>query len=336
MEVPKPKAGTIRVRAWRNSKDPESHALTSPAPGPRPPLEDIEPLLVAFIEECAELGIYMSLKELSMKMADLIHDKPVGDAYATFAAKSRGETKPDGTLSYEPQDFEPGTKWARNFLARHAHRLHSTLPTALDSTREKWQTVDNFAWWYLCLERFLVKYSFASINAEYAGDSAESTLKRVFTPEHPRLVWDPERLSWLMMWDEVGLSLDMADQNDSHNSGLIIAPAGKRAQTAAPKSSTKGTLIAPLDGNGVPLPPILIVPSTDTSSIFARSDIQTGINYFTTEPAKRFPGMPKVPFMICPPRRRAAAANHIAPRPPPAGANHLALPRQKHCPPLFR
>jgi len=97
-----------------------------------------------------------------------------------------------------------------------------------------------------------------------------------------------------MMWDEVGLTLDMAGENDRHNSGFVVAPAGYRAQMNAPKSSSRFTLIAPIDDMGAPFPPIAIVQSDDNSSIFAPSHVQLGTNYFSTDPLKRFPGMPKV------------------------------------------
>ena len=59
----------------------------------------------------------------------------------------------------------------------------AVLPVALDSTRERWQTVDNFAFWYLCLERFFVKHGFAS-------------RARVKTPHPLNLNRNPSRLSW--------------------------------------------------------------------------------------------------------------------------------------------
>ena len=97
-----------------------------------------------------------------------------------------------------------------------------------------------------------------------------------------------------MMWDEVGLTTDMSDENDGHSSNVVIAPVGHRPQIDAPKTNFKMTFIAPLDGDGAALPPIGIVQSDDTSSIFSRSDIQLGVNYFHSEVQKRYPGMPKV------------------------------------------
>ena len=83
----------------------------------------------------------------------------------------------------------------------------------------------------------------------------------MYPPDRPRLVWNEGRQSWLMMWNEVGLSMDMSDENDRHNSGFVVSPAGHRAQVNAPKSSSRVTLIAPLDGAGAPLPPIAIIQS---------------------------------------------------------------------------
>ena len=54
--------------------------------------------MLAFVEEAAEAGIFMNLKELEQKMADLMHDTPVGDAFANFAAKSRGVKDEDGNF----------------------------------------------------------------------------------------------------------------------------------------------------------------------------------------------------------------------------------------------
>ena len=94
---------------------------------------------------------------------------------------------------YKESDFEPSRTWTRNFLSRHAGALSRTLPTALDTTREKWQTVDNFAWWYLCLERFLVKYSFCTVAAEYANETQAEVAKKVYPLERPHLVWNRGR-----------------------------------------------------------------------------------------------------------------------------------------------
>ena len=54
------------------------------------------------------------------------------------------------------------------------------------------------------------------------------------------------------------------------------------------------TLIAPPDGNGVPLPCIAIVQSDAKDTFIASSRILIGINYFKTDPEGRYPGMPKV------------------------------------------
>ena len=113
------------------------------------------------------------------------------------------------TPQVNESDFEPGPGWSRNFLARHADVIALTLPTALDTAREKWQTVDNFAWWYLCLERFLVKYSFCKVTPEYLDETREEVAKKVYPSDRPRLVWKEGRQSWLLMWDEVGLTLDI-------------------------------------------------------------------------------------------------------------------------------
>ena len=130
--------------------------------------------------------------------------------------------------------------------------------------------------------------------AEYANETQAEVAKKVYPPERPRLVLNPARQGWLMMWDEVGLSLDCSEENDKRNSGFVIAPVGKRAQINAPKSSSRVTLITPLDGLGAPLPCLAIVQSDAKDSIFASSHIQTGINYFTTDPKQRYPGLPKV------------------------------------------
>jgi len=70
-----------------------------------------------------------------------------------------------GKYVLRDEDYLPGSTWAKNFLKRHADRLARVLPTALDTTREKWQTVDNFAWWYYCVEHCLVKHNFASVTS---------------------------------------------------------------------------------------------------------------------------------------------------------------------------
>jgi hypothetical protein len=62
----------------------------------------------------------------------------------------------------------------------------------------------------------------------------------------------------------------------------------------APKSSSRITLIAPVDDVGGALPPFVITQSDDKSSIFAPSHVQLGTNYFSTDKEQRFPGMPKV------------------------------------------
>ena len=151
MDVEKPKKATVSNRVRRNILDPERHRLEGAARGPNPALADLEDLMLAFVEEAAEVGIFMNLKEVAQKMADLMHDTPVGDAFADFAAMSRGVKDEDGNFVLKAEDYEPGATWAKNFLKRHAERIARVLPTALDTTREKWQTVDNFAWWYHCL-----------------------------------------------------------------------------------------------------------------------------------------------------------------------------------------
>jgi len=69
---------------------PERHSLEGAARGPKPALADLEDLMLAFVEEAAEVGIFMNLKEVTQKMADLMHDTPVGDGFTDFATMPRG------------------------------------------------------------------------------------------------------------------------------------------------------------------------------------------------------------------------------------------------------
>jgi hypothetical protein len=166
VDIISPKSATVRSRVLRFENDPVAHDLKVSNPGPTTLLEAPELVLVRLIEEMAEGGLYMNGEQLCARMAAIIADTPVGDSFAELAAKSRGEKDAAGELIFKPQDFLPGLRWKKNFLARHADRLSSTLPVALDKTRELWQTVDNFAFWYLCLERFFVKYGFATVAPE--------------------------------------------------------------------------------------------------------------------------------------------------------------------------
>ena len=79
-----------------------------------------------------------------------------------------------------------------------ATRLAQTLPTSLDTTRGKSHTEENFAWWYLCLERFFTKYGFITIEPKFLGQTVAGTLTRVHGPEHPHLRFDPTTLPPLL------------------------------------------------------------------------------------------------------------------------------------------
>ena len=287
-------ATTVKTRVFRHNKDPERHSLEVQRRGPVPVLADVEPALVTMLEELAEYGVYLNRSEIRCKMADMIDGTDLAEKYCLKAASSRGEKDEVGGLVLKDTDLDPGNTWAGGFLSRWATRLAQTLPTALDTTREKWQTEENFAWWYLCLERFFTKYGFATIEPEFVGETVADTLTRVYGPERPRLRFDPMTLERVIMWDEVNLNIDMSDEKDHHKANLVIAPAGARAQLTAPQSSQRGTLIAALDGNGDPLPPVLIIKSEATNSIFARDGVKTGINYFSTNKTERFPGLPTV------------------------------------------
>jgi hypothetical protein len=98
VDLEKPKKAAVSNRVRRSILDPERHRLEGAARGPKPVLADLEDLMLAFVEEAAEVGIFMNLKEVEQKMADLMHDTPVGDAFANFAAKSRGVKDEDGNF----------------------------------------------------------------------------------------------------------------------------------------------------------------------------------------------------------------------------------------------
>lgn len=85
MEPPSTKTIYTRVRRHEGQGRP----LRGLRRGPDPLLVEVEPLLLSFVEEAAEVGIYFNSKQLAAKMADLISETPIGDAYATFAAKVR-------------------------------------------------------------------------------------------------------------------------------------------------------------------------------------------------------------------------------------------------------
>jgi hypothetical protein len=87
-----------------------------------PILAALELFLVAYVEEAAEVSIYMNTMELCQKMADLMMDKPIGEAFADFCAKSRGLKNSDGSYVIKAADYEPGATWAKNFLK---HSLES-------------------------------------------------------------------------------------------------------------------------------------------------------------------------------------------------------------------
>ncbi len=170
MPLKSPNPASVRSRVLRYETAPDVHDISvgDHGRGPKPLLADAELVLLNLVEEMAEGGLYMDGNQLCARMAAIIDNTPAGNAFAELAAKSRGEKDAAGELVYKPQDLLPGPKWKRNFLARYAERLTSTLPVALDKTRELWQTVDNFAFWYLSLERFLVKHDFAAVAPEYA------------------------------------------------------------------------------------------------------------------------------------------------------------------------
>jgi hypothetical protein len=90
MDLEKPKKAKVSNRAWRSILAPERNRLEGAARGPKPVLADLEDLMLAFVEEAAEVGIFMNLKEVTRKMADLMHGAPVGDGSADFAAMPRG------------------------------------------------------------------------------------------------------------------------------------------------------------------------------------------------------------------------------------------------------
>ena len=86
------------------------------------------------------------------------------------------------------QDFTPGPSWVQGFLSRYDDRIRAKLPAALDTSREKWQTVENFSWWYHCLGKFLVKYKFVHLAEEYTEMDVDDVM-RVFPPEAPLYRW---------------------------------------------------------------------------------------------------------------------------------------------------
>ena len=59
-------------------------------------------------------------------------------------------------------------------------------------------------------------------------ETAEEALKHVYEDERPQLKCNPERRGCFMIWDvyEMGLTLDMADEHDRHNSSFVLAPQG--------------------------------------------------------------------------------------------------------------
>ena len=91
MDLDPPKKAAVSNRVRRNILDPK-HRLDDVTNGPTPILAALEDLLVAYIEESAEVGMYMNLAEIARKMADLMHGKEIGDTFADFCAKSRGVT----------------------------------------------------------------------------------------------------------------------------------------------------------------------------------------------------------------------------------------------------
>jgi hypothetical protein len=90
MDLEKPKKAAVSNCVRRNILDLATVSRAWPA-APSPPY-----LMLAFVEEAAEVGIFMNLKEVAQKKAGLMHDTPVGDAFADFAAMSRGVKDEDG------------------------------------------------------------------------------------------------------------------------------------------------------------------------------------------------------------------------------------------------
>ena len=43
---------------------------------------------------------------------------------------------------------------------------------------------------------------------EIADETRDDVAKKVYPSDRPRLKWKEERQAWIMMWDEVGLTLD--------------------------------------------------------------------------------------------------------------------------------
>ena len=87
----KPMKTAIYQRVLRHEARPEHHRLiVEGSRGPASILASIEPLLLAFIAEAAEVGIYMNTGDLRPRMADLMSGKPIGAEYAQFAAAARG------------------------------------------------------------------------------------------------------------------------------------------------------------------------------------------------------------------------------------------------------
>ena len=78
-----PKKTSVYKRAQRHADDPMHHRLVvQGSRGPAPILAPLEPLLLSFIAEAAEVGIYMNTGDLRRRMADLMFQKPIGGAKA--------------------------------------------------------------------------------------------------------------------------------------------------------------------------------------------------------------------------------------------------------------
>ena len=247
---------TVTARVRRNALDASKHKLTETRRGPTPPLEEHEKVLIGVIKEFASAGFYYTITELRAKMSELIAGTPAEEKYAKLAMKARG-----GTV-LEPCDLIPGDRWARQFLKRHQEAVESLVPDGLDVTREAWQNVDTFRFWYHAMGKVLLREEFCVLNPKYANVDFDSTEinAAVFAEDEPLMFWLPGRQAEAVCFDETSVTLCMEEEANDHNSHTEIVPKGDRGQQASPKSSNKCTLIVGVDMAGGVMPPVVILP----------------------------------------------------------------------------
>jgi hypothetical protein len=168
IQVQAPKADSVRRRVLRFESNPKRHSLEVGlhGRGPEPLLREAEEVLLNFMDEIAEFGIYLSGNELCQKMADLIHDTPSGDAFAQLAAKY-GRCRRDrvyGRLYSYPrpanrrcarrESREAGGRRGTSGCGSH-HRSRRTWGRGRrwKRTRPGWRRPRrSWAWWACCVE----------------------------------------------------------------------------------------------------------------------------------------------------------------------------------------